>query len=981
MSKTLKRYVLILLILGITLSPLSAQTASQLFKEGRDAFSDKLFSRSIESFREFIKTYPSDPRVDQADYMIGVSLFYLKKFNQTISHFGRYEREYPGSAYLRRIHYWKGLSYYGQENYRSAIGELKKQSEIREELYFRQKSLQLLGYSYEKTEEFSLAAESYRKLYELSPGEQLAALALERQGYLALKAGEYEKALDLFDRVSVEYSHVPQVLKEIPFYQGECYYALKDYDAGLRKYETFLSLYSNSENREMAVFRLGTLHALLNNQEDAKEYMSLLTDEYPDSEHIMQAHIILAESYMADGNMTAARESLEHLLEDEKDPVEIQKLQFNMARTWEDNPEEALKWYLSASRGLDPDISGESLYRAGIIYENEGQPDRTVLLFEKLFNQYKDSRYREETGDWIVLHYEQNEQELALKNHLDRMMGEYPESPKRTVYLYMRGNIAYREGKYNEALRYYQNILNVERDDKLILDETRYRIGYIYTLRKEYYRATDYFQAVLKGGDKGEAYYRSLLSLGICYLNVKENDKAEERFLDVLKGDSVWSEDARFYLGKIQMDKGHYEQAAKYYKASYEGAKNKERKIQSLYQLGWSYMRLASFEKAADAFDTVWELDKKHNLSADSLYRAGTALSYMEKWEDSLVRYRKALEIIEYFSLREELLYQTAWSYFMLMKIDDAVSYLEELEKEFPGSPLPADGLFRASESFMERGETDTAIRSYRILYEKYNASPLAETSLYRALSLSENRQEKLSLILEFMGRYSGSERALQTANQLAVILEEGDPDESINKIVDEILSLNLKNSERTVILLGRYYSRLDQGDTLDKLNSLSGTSGIRAREVTKIQLYKGICHYNAGRSDEAKLLFEKVMDGDFPSYGAESLFYIATMYEDAGESKTAADEFLRIQYRYPNQKAWAERALYRAALAYRKSGDRESSGRAADMLAQEYPKSEYLDKISDADNSETDTSTETNETADLEELSPSDEILPMIEE
>ncbi len=978
----MKRPILTLLILLSTLPPLSAQTASQLFKEGRDAFSDKLFSRSIESFREFIKSYPSDPRVDQADYMIGVSLFYLKKFNQTISHFNRYERDYPGSAYLRRIHYWKGLSYYGQENYRSAIGELRQQAEIKEELYFRQKSLQLLGYSYEKTQEYTLAADSYKLLFDSSPGENLAALALERQGYLAMEGGEYQKALDFFDKVSVEYSHVPQVLREIPFYQGECYYALKDYNASLRKFETFLSLYSSSENREMAVFRLGTLHALLKNQDDAKEYMSLLTNDYPDSEYIMQAHIILAESYMADGNMTAARDSLERLLENEKDPVEIQKLQFNMARSWEEEPDEALKWYLSASRGLDPDISGESLYRAGIIYENKNQSDRTVLLFEKLFNQYKQSEYREETGNWIVLYYENNSQDLALKNHLDRMLGEYPESEKRTVYLYMRGNISYREGKYNEALRYYQNILNVETEDQLILDETRYRIGYIYTLRKEYYRATDYFQAVLKGDDRGEAYYRSLLSLGICYLNVKENDKAEARFLDVLKGESAWSEDARFYLGKIQMDKGNYEQAAKYYKTAYESSENLERKIQSLYQLGWSYMRLASFDKAAHTFDTLWNLDQSHNLSADSLYRAGTALSYLEEWEESLVRYRKALEIIEYFSLREELLYQTAWSYFMLMKIEDAVSYLAELEKEFPGSPLPADGLFRAAESFTERGEIDASIRTYRILYENYNSSPLAETSLYRALSLSSDRREKLNLINEFMSRYTGSERALQAAGQLAAILEEGNTDEQERILIDEILRLNLQNSERTVILLAQYYTELDQGETLEKLNQLSGTSGIRPREVTKIQLYKGISHYNAGNPEDAAQFFDKVMDGDFAAYGAEALFYTASMLEDGGDAKSAADEFLRIQYRYPGQKSWVEKALYRAVLAYRMSGNMESARRTTEMLSQEYPESEYLKMISreEASSSRTEASTDA-EGSDLEELSPPDEILPMIEE
>ena len=413
---------------------------------------------------------------------------------------------------------------------------------------------------------------------------------------------------------------------------------------------------------------------------------------------------------------------------------------------------------------------------------------------------------------------------------------------------------------------------------------------------------------------------------GICYLNVKENDKAESRFREVLEGDSRWAGDARFYLGKIQMDKGHYDQASVYYKAAYESADNHERKIQSLYQLGWCYMRLTSFDKAAETFDALWDLDQTHNLSADSLYRAGTAFSYMEQWEESLVRFRKALEIIDYFNLREELLYQTAWSYFMLMKIEDAVSYLSELETEFPGSPLPADGLFRAAETFSERGETDAAIRSYQILYENYNDSPLAETALYRALSLSGDRTKKLRLISEFLGRYSGGDRALQTASQLADILESEELTDTDQKVLHDILDLELQNSERTVILLGQYSTILDQGDTLEKLNRLSGTSGIRAREVTKIQLYKGICYYNAGNNDEAKQLFDKVMEGDFPLWEPKLCFYTAVMLEESGEAKTAADEFLRLPYRYPGQKDWVEKALYRAAAAYRMSGDTKAT-------------------------------------------------------
>ena len=982
----MKKRTLILLISLFTAMNITAQSGSQLFQEGRDAFSDKLFSRSIESFRDFIDQYPSDPRVDQADYMIGVSLFYLRKFDQVITHFNRYEQNYPGSAYLRRIHYWKGLSYYGQENFRSAIIELNKQSEIKDEIYFRQKSLQLLGYSYEKTEQFDLAGQSYKKLFEAEPGKELSALSLERQGYIQLKLKNYEQALNFFEKVTVEYSEIPQVMKEIPFYQAECYFQMKDFENSLKKFESFLTLYSNSENREMAVFRLGTLYALMNQQDDAKEYMNLLTMEFPDSSYIMEAHIILAESYMADGNMAAARTSLSRLLENEKDPVEIQKLQFNMARTWEEKPDESLKWYLKASKGLDPDISGESLYRSGLIYENRGDAPRTVLLFEKLFNQFKNNIHREEVGEWIVSYYEVSEQELALKNHLDRMLSEYPDTSKRTVYLYMRGNISYKEGKNSEALRYYQNILNVESEDTHIINETRYRIGYIYTLRKEFYRASDYFNEVVKTQPQDELYFRSLLSLGICYLNVKDIEKAEVKFIELTKSKSPssWTGDANFYLGKIQMDNGSYKEAGEYFLAAVATAANKERKIQSLYQLGWSYMRQASFQKASKAFDDLWDLDQNHLLSGDSLYRSGTALSYMELWEESLIRYKKALELVEYFSLREELLYQTAWSYFMMMDFDEAMAYLNQLEIEFPGSPLPADGLFRAAETLNEKGETEAAVSAYISLVKEFKESPLSETALYRALSLTENKNEKLDLIKDFLHRYSGSDRALQSVLQLEQILKTGTADSIDQTRIRDILSLKLTDSERCIIQLGQVYPLLDKEKSLQSLNSISDLKDIRPREIEKIKLYKGIWYYFAGENAQAEALFKEVLDEDVSEFSAEAQFYTAKILQDSGEWKKAADAYLSIRYRYPDQSDWVLQSLYQAAYSYRISGDSESYQRTSKML-QEAPGGAVLSELLMKESGSHETAKEESEApeakTDLESLSPSSEILPLMGE
>ncbi|OQY34226.1 MAG: hypothetical protein B6241_05410 [Spirochaetaceae bacterium 4572_59] len=980
----MKRFSFVLVLLQFTIISAWGQTGSALFQEGRDAFSDKFFSRAIESFREFIESYPSDPRVDQADYMVGVSYFYLKRFNESIRHFSQYEKDYPASAYLKRIHYWKGLSYYADGIYRQAIAEFKKQSEYKDEIYFLQKSYQFLAYCYEKNEEAQKALQAYEDLINLNPEKNVIARAMERQGVLYLNQGEYERALSLFSNLTVDHRDIPHLLKEVTFYMGECYYQLGDPKKSISKFESFLSLYSESENREKAIFRLGSLYALNDNQESAKEYMKLLNNEYPDSEYSMDAHIVLAESYLQSGDMETARASLNTLLDSETDPVEIQKIQYNLARTWEKEPTEALKYYLMAAKGLDPDLASESLYQSGRLYDEKGEKERTILLYERLFTQYKESSYRELVGEWMAVYYDRNNQDLALKNHLDRMLTDYPETLQKVLYLYMRGNIAYREGDYNAALRSYQNILNVKSEDETLSNEARYRIGYIYTLRKEFSRAKGYFKQILTKAEEGELYYRALLSTGICSLNIMETEDAAEAFTSISEAvnSAVWKGDAFYYLGQIAMEQGNYYKSVENFSLSVESALTDQRRAEALYQLGWSQLRLARFKEAADSFDRMAADYPEHRMAPDSLYRAGIALSYREEWEASLTRFLPALEMIEYASMREELLYQIAWSYFMMEKFSGAMEYLQELESEFPESPLPADGLFRAAEALQEKGKTDSAVYAYTQVFHLFPYNPLSETSLFRALSFTENLPERLTLMKEYLQSYASADNSEKISRLIASSIKERVLNPVEEGLIADILALPLSQGDQVRIQLALYFHELDKPETMGSLKELEKLENLEAAERKRILLYMGLSHMNMGNTTQAETLFQSLLDTDSPDIAAEAQFYLAAILSREGRWKDAADSYLRIRYRYSEQREWVSRALYEASRAYQNAGDKESYNRSSEMLKTEYPDSEWTVLMRDPAASDEPFSSDesTVSEADPDELSPSDEILPILE-
>ena len=984
----MKKYILILLLAAGIAAPSWSQTGSSLFQEARSAFSDKQFSRAVESFKEFISRYPSDPRVDQADYMVGVSYFYLKRFDQVVRHFSDYSSRYPGSAYGKRIHYWQGISYYAGEDYSQAIPEFSKQTEFPEELYFTQKSYQFLGYCYEKTGNDEQAIEAYDSLIALNPDNNIIAQALERQGIIYLNRKEYEKALSLFTTLTVEYRDVPQLLKDVTYYMGECYFQLDEKEQSIQKFESFLSLYAESENREKAIFRLGSLYALTDDFDSASEYMTLLNNEYPDSVYAMDSLIVLAEGYLLAGEMETAREALQKLLKSEKDPLEVQKIQYNLARTWVDEPEKSLEWYQLASKGLDPDLASESLYQSGRLYDELGEKERTILIYEKLFNRYKENTHRETVGEWMAVYYDAHTQDMALKNHLDRMLTEYPETSKKELYLYMRGNIAYRENDFNGALLYYQNILNLEGDDIALQNESRYRIGYIYTVRKEFNRAKWYFETILNqpGSDKTELAYRALLSSAICSLNLEDIEQAAGLFtaLTEAEGKVYWKGDAYFYLGKIAMEKGSYREAADFYASAVETAAYAERKVDSLYQLGWSYLRLSRFEEASESFEKLAEEFPDHELAGESLYRSGIALSYKEDWKASLDRFLPALNVIDYPTLREELLYQISWSYFMLEEFDSAMAYLGELQKNYPDSPLPADGLFRAAEALQEAGKTAAAVYAYKRVFSLYPHAPLAESALFRALSFSSDLTEQFLLMKEYLLKFASPEKALVLADRIAGTLRVNELTEKQESLIAYILTLPvMANAPAAVIELAYCYRKPGEGTVSTKLDKLAGYETLREKDRLMIDLCRALYSQAMGDSVTAEEIFRTLGECEESAIGAESLFHLALLQKNENFWKNAADAFLRIRYRYPEERGWVSRGLYEAALAYRKAEDLISSDRTAQMLYSEYPDSTWAHDLKEMYPEPEEENPELNTSMKLEPdlFTPPEELLPEHEE
>ena len=79
---------------------------------------------------------------------------------------------------------------------------------------------------------------------------------------------------------------------------------------------------------------------------------------------------------------------------------------------------------------------------------------------------------------------------------------------------------------------------------------------------------------------------------------------------------------------------------------------------------------------------------------------------------------------------------------------------------------------------------------------------------------------------------------------------------------------------------------------------------------------------------------------------GAASQLGIARVLEARGQSREAAEEFLKVHFLYPDFQDLAAEGLYSAGRLYWEQGYRDRAGQLFEKLELEYPDSPWLEKI-----------------------------------
>ena len=262
----------------------------------------------------------------------------------------------------------------------------------------------------------------------------------------------------------------------------------------------------------------------------------------------------------------------------------------------------------------------------GYVYDEEENPIEGVKV--KLFCQLaKDGFevYTDATGKWVAAWIRGGAWDLDFEKagfepkRISAEFFQYQRNPDMSLTLkkleglvlteelkqaLTEGNNLFAEGKYQEAITSYENILNKFPDTYII----NKNIGNAYFQMENYDKAEEAYQKVLEMDAESNEIK---MLIGNCYANRGESEKALEWY-GKISFEEIKDPVVLYNIGTNYYNLGKIEDALKYYKRSVEIKEDFE---DGLYQLGLAYLALTRYKESLEVFEKYLKYDNESGRS------------------------------------------------------------------------------------------------------------------------------------------------------------------------------------------------------------------------------------------------------------------------------------------------------------------------------------------------------------------------------
>ena len=673
-------------------------------------------------FLDLADSYPESEWAPKALYARGRLYLSENKYDSSSIAFELLKERYPNDPITRRVGTALGESYYQQGRYEESIEALKAAM-----LYLddesKEKAIFLIAESYNFLGNFKESSKAYLQYLNLTKGTSRERSAHYGLGWLYHKQNIYHWAADSFEKAS---KGDDELSRKALYYEAINQKLGGQYENSLNTFSEFGEKYKTGLWVEKAFYEWAVSSFESGQYGDAIETLLTLIRNQKNLEDPGKVYTLLGESYFANNEFTRATLAFE---EAEKiadiDPSLRRQARFQKAWILYRNQayEQAQPIFESVyAETPTSDIGAEALFWSADSYYKLRQYKDAAQRFAIFIRNYPDdeligaARYSLGWSYFVTGEYDKAVAPLEafLNDYNPPPIALFPYDTDTQLRI---GDAYYAQGKYREAISFYNKAIGAEPGG----DYAMFQVGNSYYRSGRTFEAVTTFRRVLRIYPFSRLKEQAQYNIAYIYLNSDNYSQAIEEFQTVISKypGTEWAARSQYNIGDSYYNAGEYERAIEAYKNVLENYPRSSYIIDAVN--GIQYSQLSS--TGVDSSSAVLEDFLSNNPSsgtADRLrYRQAETIYQTGDYEGAIKEFRQYLRITNSDNLTPEAYSNLGDSYRQIGQIDKAINSYQTVVDEFPNDDQTPSALIILGNLYSEKREYDTSHDYFELLLEK----------------------------------------------------------------------------------------------------------------------------------------------------------------------------------------------------------------------------------------------------------------------
>ncbi|HAR19111.1 MAG TPA: hypothetical protein DCR46_00495 [Cytophagales bacterium] len=593
-----------------------------IFLQGKISYELGKFSEVIASLKEYRKRYPKGRFVQEANEIMSDALLNTSHYSEALDYIESLSKRSPRiDAVYQKAAYHRAEELYNQNHADSSVSyfEISQQYPYDKVLvaganYWIGEILSMKG-DYKGAVEYYLATQENKQ----SGAQDFYKKADYGLGYAFYNQKMYDKASTRFrefsDRRDQQHSkYYPDALLRL----ADCYYVQKRYTDALITYDKALE--AQNKEKDYILLQKGLVSGTLGNYDQADNFLFDLTHQYPKSPYYETALFNKAMFALERGDYLTAVQSYTMFIRERPGspylPYALERRAICNVNL--KNPELAYTDYQLVLKDYPTSpVANAALQGIQEIMSKEGKNEEFIAILKeyKTANPQKtDLEHIEfESGKRLYFDQKYNEAIQVLSN----FQISYPNSSFGYESTYYLADAYYRLGKLNEALPYYQKV--VEANKGTYTNRSLFKIADIYYATGNYSEAKKYNKQLQKVASSKKEVANAYQGLMLAHFQTAQYDSC-------------------FAYGELIVNSG-YATTTGQNKAFLYQAKSLLAQKDTLKALDYFVVTMneAKDENGAEAqytIATIFYQQKKYKSSLNELFNLNEYYSDYVKWVD-----------------------------------------------------------------------------------------------------------------------------------------------------------------------------------------------------------------------------------------------------------------------------------------------------------------------------------------------------------